>query len=59
MTIFEIAEEHHRKLIFLLPYSPERNPIEHFWAKLKQWLKLHSKEFRSLDDAISAFFSFY
>ena len=57
--LFEIAEEHHRRLIFLPPYSPELNPIEHFWAKLKQWLKLHIKEFISLDDAISAFFSYF
>ena len=56
--LFEIAEAYHRKLIFLPPYSPELNPIEHFWAKLKQWLKLHIKEFISLDDAISAFFPF-
>ncbi|MDE6730390.1 MAG: transposase [Oscillospiraceae bacterium] len=46
-----------QKTDFFPPYSPEQNPIEHFWAKLKQWLKLHSKEFISLDDAISAFFS--
>ncbi|MDE7094247.1 MAG: transposase [Oscillospiraceae bacterium] len=55
--LFEIAEEHHRKLIFLPPYSPELNPIEHFWFKLKQWLQLHIREFNSLDDAIAAFFS--
>ena len=28
--LFEIAEEYHKKLIFLPPYSPELNPIEHF-----------------------------
>ncbi|MDE6777843.1 MAG: IS630 family transposase, partial [Oscillospiraceae bacterium] len=47
--LFKIAAQYHRKLIFLPPYSPELNPIEHFWAKLKQWLKLHIKEFISLD----------
>ncbi|MDE5769761.1 MAG: transposase [Oscillospiraceae bacterium] len=57
--MFKIAAQYHRKLMFLPSYSPERNPIEHFWAKLKQWLKLHSKEFIFLNDAISAFFSFY
>ena len=57
--LFGIAEEHHRKLIFLPSYSSELNPIEHFWSKLKQWLQLHIREFNSLDDAIAAFFSFY
>lgn len=55
--LFNIAKEHQIKLIFLPPYSPQLNPIEHFWAKLKQWLKIHIREFDSLDDAISAFFS--
>ncbi len=31
----EIAEQYKVKIIFLPPYSPELNPIEHFW----QWLK--------------------
>ena len=32
----EIAERHRRKIIFLPPYSPELNPIEHFWHWLKK-----------------------
>ena len=31
------------KLIFLPPYSPELNPIEKFWAKLKKNLKIIDK----------------
>ena len=26
------------KMIRLLPYSPELNPIEQYWKNLKQWL---------------------
>lgn len=54
--LFEIAEKHRRRIIFLPPYSPELNPIEKFWAVLKRWLKMHIHEFPSLDDAISAAF---
>ena len=32
----EIAEKHKRRIIFLPPYSPELNPIEHFWHWLKK-----------------------
>ena len=34
--LYEIAEAHGRRLIFLPPYSPELNPIEHFWHWLKR-----------------------
>lgn len=26
-------------LLFLPPYSPDLNPIEHFWATLKAWIR--------------------
>ena len=57
--LFKIANRHHRKLIFLPPYSPELNPIENFWSVLKHWLKMHIREFNSLDDAISAAFHIF
>ena len=57
--LFKIADKHHRKLIFLPPYSPELNPIENFWAVLKHWLKMHIREFNSLNDAISAAFHIF
>ena len=34
--LYEITEQHKRKIIFLPPYSPELNPIEHFWHWLKK-----------------------
>ncbi|MBR1604246.1 MAG: transposase, partial [Synergistaceae bacterium] len=34
--LYKIAELHNVKIIFLPPYSPELNPIEHFWHWLKK-----------------------
>jgi transposase len=50
----ELIEKHACKLLFLLPYSPELNPIEHLWhvlkSKLKKILKNHDG---NLIDAVS------
>ncbi len=37
--IKEIIEETGAKLLYLPPYSPDLNPIEHAWANLKQFIK--------------------
>ena len=51
--LFEIAEKHNRRLIFLPPYSPELNPIEHFWAWLKRKVAETLTCSETLTDAIS------
>ena len=38
--LFSIAQKAGIILLFLPPYSPELNPIEHFWA----WLKRHLRK---------------
>lgn len=48
----EISDEKYRNLIFLPPYSPELNPIENFWHKLKAIIRKTSYLFDSLDDSI-------
>ena len=53
-TLMELAKDYPVRLIFLPPYSPERNPIEKVWANMKRWLKQHTRDFSSLDDAIEA-----
>jgi transposase len=50
------VEEAGFSIIFLPPYSPDYNLIEHFWASLKSRLKKIIINFPSLDDAITACF---
>lgn len=54
--LLEIAKNYKKTLIFLPPYSPELNPIEKFWAWLKQHLRKNLHLFDSLDDAIYSAF---
>ena len=56
-NLTEIAEEHGFKLIFLPPFSPEYNPIEHLWANLKKFLRKNLRNYDSLDKAIDSYFS--
>ena len=51
--LLEIAEKHHRRLIFLPPYSPELNPIEHFWYWLKRKVAETLVYSQTLTEAIS------
>ncbi|NBX74938.1 MAG: transposase [Proteobacteria bacterium] len=45
--IKEIIENTGAKLLFLPPYSPDFNPIEHYWANLKHKIR------RCLDKTLS------
>jgi len=40
------------RVIFLPPYSPDLNPIEHIWANLKSFLRNTKRQFESLSLAI-------
>jgi putative transposase len=45
-------------LIYLPPYSPDFNPIENFWSKVKNTLRsLGARTYQALDLAISDAFS--
>jgi transposase len=37
--VCEAIEKAHAELLYLPPYSPDLNPIEKAWAKLKQLLR--------------------
>ena len=43
------------KLVFLSPYSPEFNPIENLWSKLKNLLRsIGARTYQALDEAIGS-----
>jgi transposase len=44
-------------LIFLPPYSPDYNPIEHCWANLKKFLRNSRIIFSCLYSAIQYYFN--
>ncbi len=56
--LYCLAQKRECSLIFLLPYSPELNPIEHFWAWLKHTLSNIIPVLGSFDDALFADFFF-
>lgn len=52
----ELAEAACRRLVFLPPYSPDFNPIEHFWSWLKRAVADCLRTVSSLQGAITAAF---
>ena len=50
--LFSAAQNAGCRLVFLPPYSPELNPIENFWAWLKQFLRKTLPSYSSFDDAL-------
>jgi transposase len=54
--IHRIAASYGCVVIFLPPYSPDKNKIEKYWANLKNWLRLNSKYYTTIQDAVMAYF---
>lgn len=52
----QIAKYYHCKVAWLPRYSPDLNPIEKCWANLKNWLRLRSKLFTTIQLAIFSYF---
>lgn len=50
--LYAIAAKYNRRIIFLPPYSPELNPIEHFWHWLKKTVSDIFKYFSTLEEVI-------
>jgi transposase len=57
-TLFDIVERMECTLIYLPPYSPDLNPIEHVWANMKNFLRNYMGNFGSLSEALSDYFQF-
>jgi len=53
----EYARIYKVTIIFLPPYSPDYNPIEHVWANLKRFLRNTKQQFHSIHYAIYWYFA--
>lgn len=51
----KMADDAGVNLLFLPPYSPDFNPIEHTWANLKRWIADNVARFKLLAAAIDEF----
>ena len=52
-TIQRVIETRHARVVFLPPYSPDLNPIEKCWAKVKTALRAtKARTFEALVDAV-------
>jgi len=50
----EAIEQVGAKVVYLSSYSPDFNPIEHCWSKLKTYLRGHkARTYEALDEALS------
>jgi len=56
-ALWKIAEKYGVFVLFLPPYSPEFNPIEHSWANFKRWLCVNFNRFPCFDWAIETYFT--
>jgi len=52
----KIAMSYGCRIMWLPPYSPDKNKIEKSWANLKNWLRINSKSFDTIQDAITDYF---
>jgi hypothetical protein len=51
-----IAEAYGHRILWLPKYSPDKNPIEHIWANMKNWLRNYLKHYNSIRAALLAHF---
>lgn len=49
--IIEILESVGCRVLFLPPYSPDFNPIEHYWTAIKHAIRLAAETIKNFYDA--------
>jgi transposase len=54
--LYPLSEKAGVRLVFLPPYSPNLNPIEHFWAWLKRHLRKILPFYSAFDEALYSAF---
>ncbi len=55
--LHEYARVYKVTVVFLPPYSPDYNPIEHVWANMKRFLSNTMLAFRSIQSAVYWYFA--
>jgi transposase len=53
LRLYELADDYGFRLIFLPPYSPDFNPIEKFWANVKNRMRLFMHNYSSFWHALT------
>lgn len=51
-----IAKIYGLQILWLPPYSPDKNHMEKLWANLKNWLRLFAHAFSSIQEAVRVYF---
>ena len=51
-----IADTYGHRILWLPAYSPDKNPIEHLWANVKNWLRSFSHYYDTIQRAIFEYF---
>jgi transposase len=52
----ELIKKAHCEILFLPPYSPQYNPIEHYWANLKRTIKNTRHQYQNLQKTLQNLF---
>ncbi|MDR2266878.1 MAG: transposase [Christensenellaceae bacterium] len=52
----EVAQFYNCTILWLPPYSPDKNPMEHRWSNIIKYIHDTIKSFAALQSALNAYF---